>query len=87
MYVYAFVRIKVQKKCISVYGRSLENDYILFVIPDLKSPNFSVFFPTFLTDSCKGIIKNLGVGKFCPNSKFPNKSSSGLTSLDCTLLY
>jgi len=30
----------------------------------------------------KGIIKNLGVGKFCPNSKCPDKSSSELTRFD-----
>ncbi len=36
-----------------------------------------------ITDTCIGIIKNLRVGKFCPNSKFPDKSSSGLTRVDC----
>jgi len=27
--------------------------------------------------------KNLGVEKFCPNSKFPDKRMDGLTRLDC----
>ncbi len=35
----------------------------------------------FLTDTCIGIIKSSGVRKFCPNSKFPDKSSAGLTSV------
>ena len=39
----------------------------------------------FLTDTCKGIIKSSGVRKFCPSSKFPNKSSAGLTRFDCKL--
>ncbi len=29
--------------------------------------------------------KNLGVGKFCPNSKFPDKRSPELTRSDCTI--
>ncbi len=37
----------------------------------------------FLTDKCIGIIKISGVRKFCPNNKFPDKSSAGLTRLDC----
>jgi len=39
----------------------------------------------FLTDTCIGIIKSSGVRKFCPNSKFPDKSSAGLTRFDCIL--
>jgi len=30
--------------------------------------------------------KNSGVGKFCPNSKCPDKSSSGLTRSDCIFI-
>ena len=42
-------------------------------IPDQdRIPDYIVFF---LTDTCKGIIKSSGVRKFCPNNKFPNKSS------------
>ena len=37
----------------------------------------------FLTDTCIGIIKSSGVRKFCPNNKFPDKSSAGLTRCDC----
>ena len=32
---------------------------------------------------CK-YYKNSGVGKFCPNSKCPDKRRSGLTRSDCT---
>ena len=39
----------------------------------------------FLTDTCIGIIKNSGVRKFCPNSKFTDKTSAGLTRFDCSL--
>ncbi len=38
----------------------------------------------FLTDTCIGIEKSSGVRKFCPNSKFPDKSSAGLTRFDCS---
>ena len=31
------------------------------------------------------IIKSSGVRKFCPNSKFQDKSSAGLTRFDCIL--
>ena len=34
-----------------------------------------VFF--FLTDTCIGITQSSGVRKFCPNNKFPYKSSAG----------
>ena len=37
----------------------------------------------FLIDTCIGFIKITGARKFCPNNKFPNKSSAGLTRLDC----
>ena len=36
-----------------------------------------------LTDTCIGIIKSSGVRKFCPNIKFSDKTSAGLTRLDC----
>ena len=38
----------------------------------------------FLTDVCIGIIKKSGVRKFCSSSKFPDKSSAGLTRFDCS---
>ena len=38
----------------------------------------------FLTDTCIGIVKSSGVRKFCSNSKFPDKSSAGLTRFDCS---
>jgi len=47
-----------------------------YIRSDYKSINF-------LTETSIGIIANLGVGKFCPNSKFPDKSSYGLTRSDC----
>jgi len=37
----------------------------------------------FLTDTCKGITKSFGVREFCPDSKFTDKSSAGLTRFDC----
>jgi hypothetical protein len=40
----------------------------------------------FLTDKCIGISKSLGVWKFCQNNKFPDKSSAGLTRLDCIMV-
>ena len=43
----------------------------------------TVYF--FLTDTCIGIIKSSGV--ICPNNKFPDKSSAGLTRLDCICDY
>ena len=39
----------------------------------------------FLTCTCIGIIKSSGVWKFYPDSKFPDKISSGLT--DCTNIF
>jgi len=36
-----------------------------------------------LTDTCIGIIKSSGARKFCPNIKFSDKTSAGLTRLDC----
>ena len=39
----------------------------------------------FLTGTFIGIIKSSGVRKFCPNSKFPDKSSAGLMRFDCKL--
>jgi hypothetical protein len=45
----------------------------------------TVYF--FLTDKCIGILKSLGVRKFCPNNKFPDKSSAGLTRLDCIVKW
>ena len=41
----------------------------------------------FLTDTCIGIIKSSGVRKFSPNNKFPDKSSAGLTRLDCNKYF
>ena len=41
----------------------------------------TVFF--YITDTYIGIIKSLGVKKFCPNSKYMDYSSSGLTRVDC----
>jgi hypothetical protein len=38
----------------------------------------------FLTDTFIGNIKSLGVRKFCPNSKFPDRSSFGFTRFDCS---
>jgi len=37
----------------------------------------------FLNDTCIDMIKSSGVRKVCPNSKFPDKSSAGLTRFDC----
>jgi hypothetical protein len=42
--------------------------------------DYSVFF---LTGTFIGIIKSSGVRRFCPNSKFPDNSSAGLTRFYC----
>jgi hypothetical protein len=44
---------------------------------------FRITVNFFLTDTCLGIIKSSGLKKFCPNSKFPDKSSAGLARSDC----
>jgi len=49
--------------------------------------SFKGFYYTSITDTCKGIIKNLGVEKFCPNSKFPDKRMYGLTRFDCIDIF
>jgi hypothetical protein len=40
----------------------------------------------FLTDTCIGVLKSSGVRKFRPNSNYPDKSSAGLTRVDCNWL-
>ncbi len=52
-------------------------EYVHFIRNSgLEKSEYGVFFLTFsmiITNTCLVIIKNLGVGKFCPNSKFPEK--------------
>jgi len=66
-----------------IYGRNLEYDYIHSELGPNSGINlFRIKVYIFLTDTCKGIIKSSEVRKFCPNSKFPDKSSAGLTRFD-----
>ncbi len=49
---------------------------ITFIPDQDQIPDYGVFFQT---DTCIGIVKSSGLRKFCPNSKFPDKRSAGLT--------
>ncbi len=53
-----------------------EVQYTIKFIPDQDRITDNLFQITvyfFLTDTCIGIFKSLGVRKFCPNNKFPDK--------------
>ena len=65
--------LKCVKKCISIYERSLEYDQIYSGL----GLNSGLKFFFLLTDTCIGITQSSGVRKFCPNNKFPYKSSAG----------